>query len=1158
MAGNYSLAVLFCIVILAGHSASVSSAAPTDNQNAPKVFMQTGHSASINAMALSPDGEWLAVGDMSGAIRIWDTSLRKETYRIGPLAMPVLSLAWGPDGKELFSGDAQGFRGGHDPISETTVGAWQPMRSGKDLWAIAVRPDGLIAMGGMDAEIVVERHREKAEPVRLPAGPGTRALAFSPDGSLLFSGNCETVRAWDTRDWTVRWEYKAPDCLYSIAATPDGSRLLASFGRFLAATNDPRIHVISARNGDLLGALEGAEGITTSIGIAPDGRTAVSATMAGVPTRILGWVPDHHVRIWNLDRMALIRTLKGHAGNVMAVAYSKDGRTIYSGSWDQTIRVWDLEGRPLAVLEGRARLPESALETSDGKFISTVFRDGSISFWDRVTGELSSHHPGTDRAEPFGRVLAAQSSGSGIQVIALPGLLQHAYFQAASATESFVRNRISAAGNWAKPDILAALEPERLTDGTPALVPEITAATISGNECWLSVSFTNTKSWRSASQLSRWACHTGSSVTQGAVFIPGVVTAFAISGDEKSVLVGRKEVTRQDPNNLLKTDERHLLSAHDVRTGKMLWERPVSAQVRRIALSQDGRTAFATAGFVIEVLDPSSGMRRLLLQGHNKSVSALAYHERAGVLASGSVDQTVVLWDVKTGKLLRRAYAHNDNVLSLAWSSIRKGDLISSSEDYTVRVANHDSRGEELVQLVQFGREDWAALSPEGYFAGSETGIEQLGFRVGPRLYTLDQLYDAFYRPDLIQRKLRGEGIARLAPATVARALETPPPEIRVDPVPRETGEESLVVRYEAIERGGGIGEIRVFHNGKLVRTNLPSKPLSELSAISLGQQTPAAVTRNLELRANAEPTKLRSGDTPLQGAAAGSLTIRPLPGINEISVLAFNGANNVQSRLKRVIFHASRPAAEPHVHAVAVGINRFKAAQWSLKYAAKDAADFISLVRAGKEALPAGKLGETRLLIDADATKAGILGALREMAVRTNPEDVFVLFLATHGIFEEDTYALITHDFDGHIGAGTTISASELLEALRKIPAQRTVLVADTCHAGGIDQTLSGFYDSRMKVLARSSGMHVLASAESMEGAIDGYKGNGLFTHVILNGVRSGEADLDRNRVISVLELGTYGRRNTSGIARSLGYIQVPVLMRVGSDVPIFFVSSQ
>lgn len=1155
MAGNSSLAILICVVILAGHSASASSTAPTDNQDAPKVFMQTGHSASIQAMALSPDGEWLAVGDMSGAIRVWDTSMRKETYRIGPLAMPVLSLAWSPDGKLLFSGDAQGFRGGHDTIRETTVGAWQPMRSGKDLWAIAVRPDGLIAMGGMDAEIVIERHREKAEPVRLPTGPGTRALAFSPDGSLLFSGNCETVRAWDTRDWTVRWEYKAPDCLYSIAATPDGSRLLASFGRFLTATKDPRIHVISTGNGELLGVLEGAEGITTSIGIAPDGRTAVSATMAGFPTRILGWVPDHHVRIWDLDRMALSRTLKGHAGNVMAVAYSKDGRTIYSGSWDQTVRVWDLEGRPLAVLEGRAKQPESALETSDGKFISTVFRDGSISFWDRATGELSSHHPGTDRAEPFGRVLAARSSGAGVQVIALPALQQHAFFQAAAVNESVVRNRITAAGNWAMPDIVAALEPERLADGSPALVPEITAAAISGNECWLGVSFTNTKNWRSASQLSRWACHTGGSVTQSTVFIPGVVTAFAIFGEGKSVLVGRKEVTRQD---LLKTNERHLLSAHDVRTGKMLWERPVSGQVRRIALSQDGRTAFAAAGLAIEVLDPGSGMRRQLLQGHGKRVNALAYHERSGILASGSVDQTVVLWDVNTGKLLRRAYAHNGDVLSLAWSSVRKGDLISSSEDYTVRVANHDSRGEELVQLVQFGRNDWAALSPEGYFAGSDAGIEQLGFRVGPRLYTLDQLYDAFYRPDLIQRKLRGEGISRLAPATVARALETPPPEIRVAPMPRETGEESLAIRYEAIERGGGIGEIRVFHNGKLVRTNVASKPLPELSAISLGQQTPAAVTRNLELRANAEPTKLRSGETPLQGAAAGSLTIRPLPGVNEISVLAFNGANNVQSRLKRVIFHSSRPAAEPHVHAVAVGINRFKAAQWSLKYAAKDAADFISLVRAGKETLPAGKLGETRLLIDADATKTGILGALREMARSANPEDVFVLFLATHGIFEEDTYALITHDFDGRINSGTTISASELLEALREIPAQRTVLVADTCHAGGIDQTLSGFYDSRMKVLARSSGMHVLASAESMEGAIDGYKGNGLFTHVLLNGVRTGAADLDGNRVISVLELGTYGRRNTSGIARSLGYIQVPVLMRVGSDVPIFPVSSQ
>lgn len=1150
MARNNSLAVFFCVVILAGHSASVSSAAPTDSQNAPKVFMQNGHSGLIQTMALSPNGELLAVGDNSGAIRVWDTALRKEVYRIGPLAMPVESLAWSTDGKTIYSGDARGFRGAHDPESEKTVGAWQPLRSGKEAWGIAVRRDGVIATGGLDPEIVIEGIPGRSEPLRLPAGDGTRALAFSADGTLLFSGNCEAVRAWDTQDWSVRWEYKPPDCLYALAPAPDGKKMLASFGRFMVGTKDPAIHVLSMPDGKLLGKMEGAEGITTSIRIAPDGRMAVTTAMAGFPTKLLGWVPDHHVRIWNLDRLALAKTLKGHAGNVMAAEISGDGRTVYTGSWDKTVRVWDTEGKLLATLEGKARLPEIALETADGKHIATAFRDGSVTFWDRMTGELSSYHAGAERAEDFGRVLAAQAWKGEMRVIALPGLQQHAFFQAATESKSLVQKRITAVSGWAARSIVDALDPDRHADGTPALVPEVTSAAFRNDECWLGISFTNTKNWSSRSQLSRWNCLTEDLPAASAIAVPGTVQSFAFTADGKAVVIGRREASRPDR---MPKEERHVLSAHVVATGKLLWERPAAGPVKRLLFAPDGQTVFAATGFVIEVLDAANGSQKLLLQGHGKLVTALALHQGASVLASGSVDQTIALWDVKAGKLLRRLYNHTGDVYSLAWSEARRGDLISAGEDYTVRVTNQGGRGEELVQLAQFGKDDWVALSPEGYFAGSDEGIEQLGFRAGPRLYPLDQFYDAFYRPDLIRRKLRGEGIAGLAPLTVARALETPPPEIRVDPLPPATGAASLALRYAVLPRGGGVGEIRVFHNGKLIKTNAGARPLPDSAGSSLELLAPVAVTRSLAYKANAspetQPATVKGDVAPI----ADSITIRPVPGRNEISIVAFNAANNVQGRLRRVLFDSSLPAEEPRMHLMAVGINRFRTSQWRLSYAAKDAADFVSLVRNRKDRLPIGALGEVALLTDAAATKGGILGSLQTMAERMKPTDVFVLFLATHGVFAEEVYALVTHDFDGKVSAASTITASELLESLRKIPAQRMILVVDTCHAGGIDQTLSGFYDSRMKLLARTSGLHVLASAETLEGAIDGYKGNGLFTHVLLDGVGSGNADLDGNRVVSVFELGAYGRRQTSAIARSLGYIQVPVLMRVGNDIPVF-----
>ena len=73
----------------------------------------------------------------------------------------------------------------------------------------------------------------------------------------------------------------------------------------------------------------------------PDGRRIVSGSY------------DETVKVWDAATGQEILTLKGHTGCVLSVAFSPDGRRIVSGSDDKTVKVWDAAtGQEILTLKG--------------------------------------------------------------------------------------------------------------------------------------------------------------------------------------------------------------------------------------------------------------------------------------------------------------------------------------------------------------------------------------------------------------------------------------------------------------------------------------------------------------------------------------------------------------------------------------------------------------------------------------------------------------------------------------------------------------------------------------------------------------------------------------------------------------------------------------
>ncbi|MGA9773451.1 MAG: caspase family protein [Blastocatellia bacterium] len=184
------------------------------------------------------------------------------------------------------------------------------------------------------------------------------------------------------------------DSSASIAFSPDG-RIIAT------ATGGRSIKIADLANGNELMTIAPDRGMqVNSLAFSPDGRTIATGLMETKPgvdmtldTRNFnfGEVFAFTVKLWNVSGQSVreLQTLSGHTANVMAIAFSRDGRTIATGSFDATIKLWDAAtGRELKTLAGHTFAVNAIDFSPDGRFIVSGSEDGSSRLWDSQTGEL--------------------------------------------------------------------------------------------------------------------------------------------------------------------------------------------------------------------------------------------------------------------------------------------------------------------------------------------------------------------------------------------------------------------------------------------------------------------------------------------------------------------------------------------------------------------------------------------------------------------------------------------------------------------------------------------------------------------------------------------------------------------------------------------------
>jgi len=645
----------------------------------------------------------------------------------------------------------------------------------------------------------------------------------------------------------------------------------------------------------------------------------------------------------------------------------------------------------------------------------------------------------------------------------------------------------------------------------------------------------------------------------------GVPISVALSPDGRYILTGQMPLGM---GGQLKKEAKIVLWGAS--TGEMLRSQTASEGfpvfVPSVAISPDGGYALSggTDG-TVRLWDISSGTELKRLQAHTGSGGTfyVAFSRDGKYFLSGGADGLLKLWDTSSTKEVKTFRALSGNTLGMVTSTVGYAALtsdgksiISGSTDAAIRIWN-TSTGEERAMMVSFEDGEWLVITSEGYYNSSEKGAQYLNVKFEDKNYTVDQFYDVFYRPDIVTAKLSGQDISGLISITMKDAIKTPPPLVEFTSHTSGNDQQKAKVCYQVKSTGGGIGEVRLFHNGKLIQSDGYYREVAKTSTeqtqlVSLNSRSIYADMRSLNIKAKTDSTLMVS-------KSKGDLfedckEIDAIAGENEVSISAFNGSNTVQSYMKTVNFSSGVKSEDPHLYILSIGVDQYTDSNVNLKYAVKDAKDLEERIKIQSATLYKPQNIHYSLVTDREATKTNIVNKVNELSNTIKPQDNFILFVAGHGVLLQNQYYMLTHDYNGQVSDTNMISSNEIVEMSKKIKSLNQLFIFDTCHAGGVDTIVSGLYDARMSVLAKKMGLHIYASANDKQVAMDGYKGNGLFTYTLLDGLNNNkEADKNKDGKVTVVGLGEYSKKMTTNISKEIGHSQTPLIINFGKDSPIY-----
>jgi hypothetical protein len=300
-------------------------------------------------------------------------------------------------------------------------------------------------------------------------------------------------------------------------------------------------------------------------------------------------------------------------------------------------------------------------------------------------------------------------------------------------------------------------------------------------------------------------------------------------------------------------------------------------------------------------------------------------------------------------------------------------------------------------------------------------------------------------------------------------------------------------------------------------------------------------------------------------------------PGTNSITVVAYTRDNDIASQpAVRTVHFAPAPAAvassptppaqpppslstQPALFMLVIGINRYRDKALWLRYAVPDGQELAAAVR--RAAAPLVREVRVTTLFDEQATAAELEAAFTRVAAQVSTQDIFLLYIAGHGVTLDGRYHFIPQDFrytNQDAVRHHAITQDHLQRWLASVPARKSVILLDTCESGSFSQSLAVMRGMVEKTaidrLSRATGRATIVAATDTQPAMEGYEGHGVFTYAIMQALWHADAvSGNRDGITGLFELASYVHARVPEITmRTFAYEQIPQVHMQGSDFPV------
>ncbi|HEX8607002.1 MAG TPA: caspase family protein, partial [Pedobacter sp.] len=505
-------------------------------------------------------------------------------------------------------------------------------------------------------------------------------------------------------------------------------------------------------------------------------------------------------------------------------------------------------------------------------------------------------------------------------------------------------------------------------------------------------------------------------------------TTAAISPD------GRQLVTASDNSATL----------YEIETGQAKTFFKHQDTITSVVFSKRGDRIITTSNDkTARIWDTKTGQEIARLRGHDGPVISAAFSPTTDTIVTGGRDNTVVLWDVKTGKLIYRITKHSYGVKFVKFSADGQR-IVTLGGDGGISLWD-SAKGAEIATVVSVGSSDYAISTPSGYYLSSRDGYRGIAFRIGNKAFPFEQFDLKWNRPDFVLQTL---GVA----------------------------DKALIEAYKRAY------QVRLRHlSGSGANSPVTAPPVIE---ITNKNKIPFA-TRRCEVPLNVKAYRGQASSTVSQGALldhlqvwindipligksgfsledkeswAGQFASEKLPkiiltpGRNKIQVAVVDKAS-IESMKETVYVTCETQSRKPDLYVVAIGVSNYENPRYRLQYADKDAREVFSILTSQKQRYRKTRIPGLEPILNESATREHING-LKEILLKSHPEDTVVLFFSGHGILDNNlNYYFATYDIDIANPQERGISYSDILNLLDGIPARNRVVLIDSCHAGELDK---------------------------------------------------------------------------------------------------------